>query len=98
MVKIQIMSLSKTKDYSKPKHVKTVYGGGKKQSEENINKSIRNIFIVKKNEAIKDRIIRNIRTLFVQENDYYNQKELVTFRKVITWNMKVVLIEIKTYQ
>ena len=47
------MSLSKTKDYSKPKHVKTVYGGGKKQSEENINKSVRNIFIVKKMKQLK---------------------------------------------
>ena len=42
-----------------------MHGGGKKQSEENIIKSIRNIFKLKKeNEAIKDRIIRDIRTLF----------------------------------
>ena len=34
-VKDQIMSLFKIKDYSKPKLVITVYGGGKKQSEEN---------------------------------------------------------------
>ena len=62
------MSIFKTKDYSKPELVKTVYGGGKKQSEENIIKSIRNLFKLKKeNEAIKDRIIRNIRTLFGQE-------------------------------
>ena len=54
-VKDKIMSLFKTKDYSKPKRVKTVYGGGKKQSEENIIKSIRNLFKLKKeNEAIKD--------------------------------------------
>ena len=61
-IKDQITSLFKTKDYSKPKHVKTVYGGRKelrelktqKQSEENIIKSIRNIFKLKKeNEAIK---------------------------------------------
>ena len=43
------MSPFKTKDYSKPEPAKTVYWGGKKQPEENI---------------IKDRIIRNIRTLF----------------------------------
>ena len=49
------MSLFKTKDYSKLETVKTVYGGGKKQSEENI---------------IKDRIIRYIRNLFKQEDDY----------------------------
>ena len=59
------MSPFKTKDYSKPEHVKIVYGGGKKQSEENIIKSIRNFFKIKKeNEGIKDRINRDIRTLF----------------------------------
>ena len=47
------MSLFKTMDYSKPEPIVTVYGGGKKQSEEN--------------EEIKDRIIRDIRTLFEQE-------------------------------
>ena len=40
-VKGQIMNLFKTKDYSKPERVKTVYEGGKKQSEENIVKSIK---------------------------------------------------------
>ena len=59
------MSLFKTKDYIKPKCVKTVYGRGKKQSEENIIKSIRKLFKLKKeNEAIKDRIIRDIRIPF----------------------------------
>ena len=63
-VKDQVMSLFKTKDYSKPEHVKTVYGGGRKQSGKNIIKSIRNIFKLKKeNESIKNRIIRDIRTL-----------------------------------
>ena len=47
-VKDEIMSLFKTKDYSKPESVKTVYGGGKKQSEENIIKSIRNPFKLEK--------------------------------------------------
>ena len=44
-----------------------MYGGGKKQSKENIVKSMINIFKLKKkkkNEAIKDRIIRDIRTFF----------------------------------
>ena len=42
-----------------------------KQSEENINNNIINIFILKKeNETIKGRIIRDIRTLFQQEDDY----------------------------
>ena len=63
-VKDQVMSLFKTNDYSKPEHVKTVYGDGRKQSEKNIIKSIRNIFKLKKeNESIKNRIIRDIRTL-----------------------------------
>ena len=49
------MSPFKTKDYSKPEPVKTVYGGEKKQSKENIIKSIRNIFKLKQEkEAIKD--------------------------------------------
>ena len=39
-----------------------------KQSEENINNNIINIFILKKeNETIKGRIIRDIRTLFQQK-------------------------------
>ena len=42
------MILFETKDYSKPERVKTVYGGGKKQSEENIINSIRNYFKLKK--------------------------------------------------
>ena len=74
------MSPFKTKDYSKPEHVKIVYGGGKKQSEENIIKSIRNFFKIKKeNEGIKDRINRDIRTLFQQENDYYKPARLGYF-------------------
>ena len=42
------MSLFKTKDYSKPKRVKTVQGGGKRQSEESTIKSISNLFKLKK--------------------------------------------------
>ena len=75
-VKDQIISLSKTKDYSKPKPVKTVYGGGKKQSEEKITKSIRNLFKLKKeNKVVKDRIIRDIRnlSLFKKEDDCYKE-------------------------
>ena len=52
------MSLFKSKDYSKPECVKTVYGGRKKQSKENIIKSTRNLFKLKKEiEAITDRVI-----------------------------------------
>ena len=43
-VKDQIMSLFKTKDYSKAERVKTVYWGGKKQSDGNVIQSIRNLF------------------------------------------------------
>ena len=47
--KDQIMSLFKTNNYSKAERVKTVYGGDeKKQSEENIIKSIGNVFKLKK--------------------------------------------------
>ena len=69
----QIMSLFKTKNYSKPEFVKTVYGGRKKQSVENIIKSIRILKLKIENETIKDRIIRDVRTLFEQqeEKDYY---------------------------
>ena len=44
--KDQVTSLFKTKDYSERKLVKTVYGN--KQSEENMAKSIRNLFKLKK--------------------------------------------------
>ena len=54
-VKDQIMSLFKTKDYSKP--VKTVNGRGKKESEENIIKNIRNLFKPKKRKKLKIEII-----------------------------------------
>ena len=43
--KDQIMSLSKTKGYSKPKRVKTVYEGGRKHLEENIIKKVYKIFL-----------------------------------------------------
>ena len=42
------MFIFKTKDYSKPEHLKTVYGDAKKPSEENVIKSIRNLFKLKK--------------------------------------------------
>ena len=49
----------------------------KKQSEENMIKSIRNIFKLKKeNEAIKDRTIRDIRTLFEQQEEKHYYKPI----------------------
>ena len=66
------MRLFKAKDYSKAGPFKIVYRGEKKRSEENIIKNIRNFFkLEKENETIKDRIIRDIRILFEQEDDYY---------------------------
>ena len=70
------MCLYKIQNYSKPEPVKIVQGGGKKQSEGNIIKSIRNLFKLRKeNEAIKDRIITDTRKLFEQEEDYYKPKK-----------------------
>ena len=61
---------------------KLCIGVRKKQSEENIIKSIKSIFKLKEeNEAIKHRIIRDIRTLFKQEDDYYEPIRVRTF-----WN------------
>ena len=86
----QIMNLFKSKDYSKRKRVKTVNGGEKEQSDENIIKSIRNFFNLKKeNEAIKDRIIRDIGTLFEQEEkDYYEPRRVGNF-----WNINYIEYE-----
>ena len=83
------MSLFKTKDYNKPEPVKTVYGGGKKQSEENIIKSMGNLFKLKKeNEAIKEKIIRDIRTLFKQKDDYHEPIRVGNF-----WNNNYIEYE-----
>ena len=76
------MNLLKNKYYIKPKRVKTVYGVGNKKSEENIIKSIRNLFELKKeNEAIKDIIIKDIRNLFKQEDNFY-----MPIRVANSWN------------
>ena len=84
--------------FLRKKHLKkTVYGKGKKvskpkiqiQSEENIIKSIRNLFILKKEnkrekryyskKEIKYRIIRDIRTLLEQEDYYYKPIRVANF-------------------
>ena len=76
------MSIFQVKGYNKSELVKTVYGGVKKQSEENIIKSVRNLFKLKKeHESIKNRIIRDIGTLFKQEDDYYQPTRVCNF-----WN------------
>ena len=67
-----------------------------KQSEDNIIRSIRNRFKLRKeNEIIKYRVIRDIRTLFEQEEDYYKPIRVGNF---CILNMKVTVIEIKFYQ
>ena len=75
-----LLKTNTTDDYSNPTGVKNAYGGGtkprklkiQKQSEDNIFNNIRNLFRLKQeNEAIKDRIIRDIKNLFEQEEDYY---------------------------
>ena len=76
-VEDQIISLSKTlENQSVSKFVER-----KKQSEENIIKSIRNIFKLKiENVAIKERIIGDVRTLLKQENAYYKPIRVGNFR------------------
>ena len=49
-------------------------------------KSIRSLFkLKKKNETIKDRLIRDIRTLFRQEDHYYKPIRVTNF-----WNMDYI--------
>ena len=59
--------------------------------------SIWNSFILKKEKdekkEIKDRIIRDTGTLFEKEKDYYKSKRVI----IIILNMKVMVIDIKTY-
>ena len=87
-VKDKIMSLFKTnltKDYSKPTRVKNVYGGIKiprklkikKQSEDNVITDVRKLILEK--ETIKERIIRDIKILLEQEEDYYKSIRVGNF-------------------
>ena len=65
----QIMSPFKTnttKKYSKPRRVNNVFGGQKKSKKPKIKKQSEDIII----KAIKDRIIKDIRKLAVQKEDY----------------------------
>ena len=66
---------------------------------ENIIKNIKNPFKQKKRKSIKDRTIRdNIKILLKNKMIIINHKEQVIFRIITTSNMKVMVIEIKTYQ
>ena len=83
-----------------------MYSGGNKpselkiqiQSEDNIIKNIRNLFQIKnENEQIKGRIIRDIKNLLEQEGEDYEPVR-VTIIVTIVSNMKVMVIEMKSYQ
>ena len=55
-----------------------------KQSEENLIKSMRNFFKLKiEKKIIKDRTIRDIKTIFEQEEDYYEPVRVGNFWKKI---------------
>ena len=62
-------------------------------------KKTANLFKVKKeNEAIKDKIIRDIKSLFEQQEEhYYKPVRVLIFGIIIILKMKEAVIEIKTY-
>ena len=63
-------------------------------------KDIRNLFRLKKErEAIKDKIVRDIRNLLEhEEEDYYKPVRVINFWRTVIINMKVMVIKIKHYQ
>ena len=70
-----------------------------KQSKDNITKNIRHPFRVKKgNKTIKNRIIRNIKTISEQEKHYYKPVRVGSFGSNNYIKMKVMLIETKIYE
>ena len=52
----------------------------------------------KENEIIKGKVIRDIRNLVEQEEDYYKPARTGNFLSKIILNMKVMVIEMKHYQ
>ena len=62
-------------------------------------KSIKNVFkLSKENEAIKGRIIRDIGSLFEQEDDYYKLIRVAISGTTIILSMEVTAIKIKFNQ
>ena len=63
-------------------------------------KDIRNLSRLKKeSEAIKDKIVRDIRNLLEhEEEDYYKPVRVINFWRTVIINMKVMVIDIKHYQ
>ena len=59
------------KDDRKPTREKAKKTNNKKQSEDNKIENIRNLFRLAKKEAIKDRIIRDVKNLYNPEKDNY---------------------------
>ena len=69
---ISVFKTNKTKDYSKPKCGKKPPKETENASEDNIIKNIMNLFILRKeNEAIQERKINDINTLFEQQKEGY---------------------------
>ena len=89
--KIVIFFKTNTPDYGKQtmyKRRKKLSKPNTKKIEENINTSIRNLFKIKKNKVIKERIIIDIRTLCEQEDEYYKPIRVGNF-----WNNKYIEYE-----
>ena len=53
---------------------------------------------MKENVAIKNRIIRDIKNLFEQEEDYNKPVREVIFTEKVISNVKLMVIKIKPYQ
>ena len=71
----------------------------KRETDDITIKDIRSLFRLKEeNEAIKERVVRNIRNFFEYEEDYYKLIRLGNFWSNNILNMKVMDIEVKHYQ
>ena len=71
----------------------------KRETDDITIKDIRSLFRLKEeNEAIKERVVRNIRNFFEYEEDYYKLIRLGNFWSNNILNMKVMVIEVKHYQ
>ena len=71
----------------------------KRETDDITIKDIRSLFRLKEeNEAIKERVVRNIRNFFEYEEDYYKLIRLGNFWSNNILNMKVMNIEVKHYQ
>ena len=81
---INLFKINTTKNCSRGKCVRNLYDLGKKprnwKYKNKIIRNIRNLFNLKKeNEAIKDKIMRDFKTLFEQEEDFYKPVRVGNF-------------------